>query len=923
MTSRANPVRSRLRIVASLVALSMAAGESTAQSERIQALLDSSNAAVAGSTPSGYRTAVRLRLEALQLVQRTKNRRQEGQVLIGIGSAWQQLGELDLARNYALRAISLLMQAGDTSGAASALTGLLAPAYQGMGSIDSAVATHHRSAALARAGHDRYQEAMALQNLGALFASVGQADSAIGSLLGAFAVVPRTGDRRVEAVLFGNLAEVYQRQGNADMALRYGREAIRVAQEARSDSTAAIAHNRLGELHAWRGSRDSSLDHYRAALTAAGRARDQTLRRTVLLNTGFLLKDLGQFDSAAVYVHLAIAASREVKDFVAEAQGLDAIGDLFKRAGQRDSARAYYGRALVAYRTVQDGRNEALSMLNLVETDPSSDSALRYANQARDRGRQMKDLHVETVALNLMGRLALERQADSAVTWYRESLRLSRQGSNLGFVYRNLRDLGSLYFLGSNFRVAAAYYDSADAVRTLMRTRSGADFNRTTLGEQDGALYAAWMYSWLSLVPTSGVPALNAALAATERGRAQALLDLMTDAGPPGSTVDLPSWGRDLIASAGRSGTATVVYYAGIPGVVHYWVTVPGKLPFVGGILITPDSLRNMVNRLRNRLGVDQGGTRLSERGLPPERGAIGASQGSGDWRATAAALSRTLFPAELRQRLTGVREMLVIPHGVIALVPFSLLPWNAAADRLGDHVAVRFAPSVATANAAEARPKPIGAPQALVVGDPAMPLVGTESTERLRLAPLPGAAREAQLVAARLGTASLGGSAATESVVRRLLSSASVVHLASHGYAYSSEGEARNSFIALAADSVHDGLLTVGEILDDPAITLRADLVVLSACQTGLGDLKQAEGTIGLQRAFLAKGARSVLVSLWSVSDEATRLLMTRFYSHWMDDSDRPSKPQALRRAEADVRARPEFSHPKFWAGFQLVGAR
>src|SRR6185503_17297999 len=109
-------------------------------------------------------------------------------------------------------------------------------------------------------------------------------------------------------------------------------------------------------------------------------------------------------------------------------------------------------------------------------------------------------------------------------------------------------------------------------------------------------------------------------------------------------------------------------------------------------------------------------------------------------------------------------------------------------------------------------------------------------------------------------------------------------------------------------------------EILDDPAVALRADLVVLSACQTGLGDLKQAEGTVGLQRAFLAKGARSVLVSLWNVSDEATRRLMEAFYRHWL--GRRVGKAEALRRAQEEVRTTPGFEHPRFWAAFQLVGA-
>jgi CHAT domain-containing protein len=99
----------------------------------------------------------------------------------------------------------------------------------------------------------------------------------------------------------------------------------------------------------------------------------------------------------------------------------------------------------------------------------------------------------------------------------------------------------------------------------------------------------------------------------------------------------------------------------------------------------------------------------------------------------------------------------------------------------------------------------------------------------------------------------------------------------------------------------------------------MSAELVVLSACETGLGDLKKAEGTVGLQRAFLARGARSMLVSLWDVSaDQGTTLLMRSFYRHWLRGD---TKAEALRTAEAEV-AR-SFPHPRYWAAFQMVGAR
>ena len=98
----------------------------------------------------------------------------------------------------------------------------------------------------------------------------------------------------------------------------------------------------------------------------------------------------------------------------------------------------------------------------------------------------------------------------------------------------------------------------------------------------------------------------------------------------------------------------------------------------------------------------------------------------------------------------------------------------------------------------------------------------------------------------------------------------------------------------------------------------MAADLVTLSACQTGLGKIS-GDGVIGLGRAFLGAGARSVLVSQWNVSDQATAALMARFYHYYLDEDD---KALALQRAMQDIRAQSEYSHPRYWAPFMLIGA-
>ncbi len=212
--------------------------------------------------------------------------------------------------------------------------------------------------------------------------------------------------------------------------------------------------------------------------------------------------------------------------------------------------------------------------------------------------------------------------------------------------------------------------------------------------------------------------------------------------------------------------------------------------------------------------------------------------------------------------------------------------------------------------------------PTALVVSDPTMPVAEVDEGISIQLAQLPAADSEGAWVAARLRARWLTGSKATETAVLREMSHADIIHFATHALAYAYYSKARLSFLALAPDSTHDGLLTVGKLMDDTTLSLRARLIVLSGCQTALGSVMQAEGTVGLQRAFLAKGAHSLLVSLWSVDDDATEMLMKSFYNHWLGDPDGPTKAEALRRAQRDVRQIARFTHPLSWAAFELVGA-
>ncbi|MGL6138489.1 MAG: CHAT domain-containing protein, partial [Planktothrix sp.] len=153
-------------------------------------------------------------------------------------------------------------------------------------------------------------------------------------------------------------------------------------------------------------------------------------------------------------------------------------------------------------------------------------------------------------------------------------------------------------------------------------------------------------------------------------------------------------------------------------------------------------------------------------------------------------------------------------------------------------------------------------------------------------------------------------GAEATESTVLNRMANARIVHFATHGIF--DNIQPLNSGIALTASGSEDGLLTADQIF---GLKLNAELVVLSACDTGLGEIT-GDGVIGLSRSFLSAGVPSLVVSLWSVDDQATGELMTQFYQNLQTTKD---KAQALRQAMLSVKK--TNPNPYYWSSFMLMG--
>ncbi|MCP4659157.1 MAG: CHAT domain-containing protein [bacterium] len=143
----------------------------------------------------------------------------------------------------------------------------------------------------------------------------------------------------------------------------------------------------------------------------------------------------------------------------------------------------------------------------------------------------------------------------------------------------------------------------------------------------------------------------------------------------------------------------------------------------------------------------------------------------------------------------------------------------------------------------------------------------------------------------------------------------ARLIHFATHGVISEQQPQLSGLVLTLDEDPAEDGLLQVYEIFN---LKINADLVVLSACETGLGKEVRGEGLIGLSRAFMYAGTPSVVVSLWQVADGSTADLMVRFYGHLAQGID---KTESLRRAKLELLDEGRFAHPYYWAPFILIG--
>lgn len=476
----------------------------------------------------------------------------------------------------------------------------------------------------------------------------------------------------------------------------------------------------------------------------------------------------------------------------------------------------------------------------------------------------------------------------------------------------------ALQRLGINLYLAGQYPEAEQRMRDGYK-------KYLAFSELTHATQAAWYYEtqvevlrWLQQVLVAQ-KRFEEALEAAELGRSRALAAMVASR-VSGATREVSAPSVDRARVIAREQGATVVEYSvlyeydpdllfifsnfeDIPATsIYMWVVQPdGKITFhESAIPRQGTSLVKMVRQARYSVGAFGRGIMINPEPEEPKARPLQDLY--------------TLLIAPIAAQLPRDPDRVVtfVLQDWLFMVPFAALQ-DGSGHYLIERHAMTAVPSLGlldlTHREFAAGRKGKGA---LIVGNPAMPSLSAGPGEPAQqLNALPGAEREARAVAARLRATPLTGTAASKDEVLRRLPNAAIVHLATHGLLDQTTG-GYQSALALAPKAPDSGFLTTLEIQN---LKLNADLVVLSACDTGRGQMS-GDGILGLSRSFLTAGTPSLMVSLWAIADSSTAYVMDHFYQRLQQGQN---KAQSLRGAMLDTMQK--YPAPVNWAAFTLLG--
>ena len=825
----------------------------------------------------------------------------------------------------------------------------------------AAAASYQQAARLWRELGEEGREAWALFWLGRLYGEdPARRPDGVGSFTRALELFRHLDDERQQAIVLYELGNVWQQLGEIDKAGRCFEEAIALWEELGDVEERAARLNNLAIVRVLQGRVHAAIDLYSRAAEDFQRLKAWSSLARICSNRGFLYDSLGESRLALDQYHHALALLERQPDPLLRAVLLSKLGDLLLWSDGPDAALEQLKKALEIRRSQRDTRGQAVTLNSIGQAQLEANrphKALRAFEAAVEIFRQHRERPSVAIVLNNLG-LAYSRlgQPGRARDFYRQALDLDVRESPQ-------TKEATLFGLA---RVARMEGRLDEAEQWMAQSLGMVEAIRSQVWRPDlrSSYQSAQQKQYAFLIdllaerhqrePLGGHEAR--AFAVAERARARSLLDLLSTARrspQPEELRRLDELSRRIndrhremlaISSQGvadddleaeltvlleslRQAEAAVegprLAPRGVPPTFSLQQVQTGLLDdqtllleyFLGEErsflwAVTPSVVR-FVTTLPGREQIEKAARQAYERMAEShhQTGEVAARQ-------AAARLSRMILDPVAD--LLGRRRLVIVAPGALQIVPFATLPRPASGAReerplIVDHEIVSL-PSASVLGALRSRLAGRKPPPGLlaVVADP---VPGPDAALR----PLPFARREAEAILSLVGAErvlSASGFAANRDLVRSgRLRDFRILHFATHGLFNDLHPEL--SALALstvdASDRPIDGHLRAYEI---SSLDLRADLVVLSACRTGLAS---GEGMIGMTQGFLHAGAPRLVVSLWDVDDRATSELMQRFYAALL--RERLSPPRALRQAQLSLWRKERWRAPYHWAGFLFEG--
>lgn len=864
--------------------------------------------------------------------------------LVRIGNVHERTGQYKEARENYKNALAAGAGAKDKTVITWALIGI-GNGYSRQGDYAQATSHYQRALKVSESLGHRIGIGATLMNIGVMYARQGSYDEALAYYQRSLKIAEEVGDKTRTAVTLINIGGVHTRQGSYAEAFQCIQRALKMREELGDKRGIAVASNDLGDVYEAQGFYGKAIQYYQRALKMREEIADKRGIAVTLSNIGGVYVKQGSYGEAVNCYQRALRLMEELGYKIGIARTLSHIGNAYGRRGSYAEALEYHKRALEISSEI-NAKSAMGEVLNSIGTTylklHKYPEAIELLHRALVLGQETKVPEIIWEARHgLAGGFEKLANPTEALKHYKSAIEeIEKVRARATF------EEGKAEFLASKF---SAYEDLIRLLCQLDVENPGTGYDRQAFEYVERAKARALLESLLearldlSLQVDAGLKQkekgifhkiaavqskLQKSVPDSERKKLFDELDNLEEehntlkaemrrANPRYAQMLYPEpLNLERIRSALLDQeTALLEYLLGRDHAFAFLVTSDGL--FVRKL----EASQDLYDRIDDYIKL------LSSGSSKQFAGAVAGKR-----------LYRDLVSPIAEYIPKSVKRLIVMPDGKLYYLPFeALLRETSSGPRyMIEDYRIAYAPS-ATVLAdllSQVRPRQSERKgEILAFADPVYRLaakeVGEEDTiaeetgksfhldRGFSLPPLPFTSEEIK----NIRRYSVGRSdfyqneyAKEEAIKNSPLEDFQIIHFAVHGL-LDDRVPARSALVlTLDNDPAEDGILQAREVCN---LKLAAELAVLSACQTGRGRLITGEGVVGLTRTFLYAGARSVLVSLWNINDQATARFMDGFYKYL---SRGETKEESLRQAKLEM-IDSGYSHPRYWAAFVLIG--